>query len=474
MTTHIPPTGQPLGPEQTPPDDQPGSDDVLAHVSTGAMTRAQTVAVLVAIFLNVIDGFDVLVMAFTSTSVASYFDLAPDQLGWLLSAGPVGMAIGAIFIAPVADRIGRRPVTLAALVAVTVFMGLSAMATSAGMLGIMRFATGIGVGAMLPNLTTFVSEFSTARWREPAVTLNSLGYALGGLVGGAISVPLIASYGWRAAFWLGAGLGLVGLVATWRFVPESIHYLIGRRPDGALERVNGVLARIGRAPVTALPELTHQERARFRDMFRGSLGRTTILVWIAFFCLLAAFYFANSWTPKLLADSGLSEQQSIVGGVMISLGGVVGALAFALLAIRAPARLLEVGVLICGALSFVLFSFVLSSAIPALISAVLVGIFINAMVAGMYAVVVTRYPAAIRGAGVGWGVGFGRFGAILAPSIAGSLLAAGMEPRSLYFVFAVPMVIAAVAVLCIRSGVASDFAVAKPEGEPKGRGLAAS
>lgn len=423
--------------------------DIRDTISRGKMTPAQAAAVLVAVFLNTVDGYDVLVMAFASSRVSAEFGLAPEALGLLLSAGLFGMAIGSILIAPLADRIGRRPITLGSLLIVTVFMALSAMAPSAEALGILRFLTGIGIGAMLPNLFVFASEFATVKWREPAVVMNAVAYALGGTLGGFQAAWLMAQYGWRAAFWLGALLGLIALVLAWALVPESVLYLVERRPANALERINAVLAKIRRPAITSLPEINVHEQVRVVDMFRGSLGRTTVLAWVGFFGLMAGFYFANSWTPRLLNQSGLSEELSVIGGVLISAGGIVGCLLLAILALKVQAKYLEVAVLFGSAIALVLFTFVMTEALGALVMAVVVGFFINASVAGMYAVVSTRYPPKIRSTGVGWGVGMGRLGSILAPMLAGALLGAGMEPPQLYFVFAIPMVIAGVAIALI-------------------------
>lgn len=425
------------------------SRDVRDIVSTGPMTPSQAAAVLVAIFLNTVDGYDVLVMAFTSTSVSREFGIGPGALGTLLSASLFGMAIGSIVIAPLADRIGRRWITLIALSVVTVFMAASALAPSALSLGIFRFLTGLGIGAMLPNLSTFVSEYSTKRWREPAVVLNSAGYAVGGTLGGFAAAALIQAYGWRSAFWLGAAVGLAALVSCWALVPESIHYLVERRPANALERVNRVLAKMRRDPVDALPSVSEHERIGIRSMFSGRLGRTTVLVWVAFFGLMSGFYFANSWTPKLLNQSGLSENLSVMGGVLISLGGVIGALTLAALALKFPAKILEIAALFGSAVIFVVFALAFSSPGSALVTAVVVGFFINASVAGMYAVVATRYPPSVRSTGVGWAVGMGRVGAILAPMGAGAMLASGWTPRQLFFVFGVPMVLAGIALLFV-------------------------
>lgn len=439
------------------------SRDVRDIVSTGRMTPSQAAAVLVAIFLNTVDGYDVLVMAFTSTSVSREFGIGPGALGTLLSASLFGMAVGSIVIAPLADRVGRRTITLAALAVVTVFMAASALAPSALALGILRFLTGIGIGAMLPNLSTFVSEFSTKRWREPAVVLNSAGYAVGGTVGGFAAAALIQAYGWRSAFWLGSAVGLVALLACWALVPESIHYLVERLPADALAKVNRVLAKMRREPVTELPVVSEHERVGIRDMFTGRLGRTTILLWIAFFGLMSGFYFANSWTPKLLNQSGLPENLSVLGGVLISLGGIIGALALAAAALKVPAKFLEIAALIGSALIFVVFAMSLSAPTSALVTAVVVGFFINAAVAGMYAVVATRYPPSVRSTGVGWALGVGRVGAILAPIGAGAMLAAGWTPQQLFFVFGVPMVLAGIALLFVGKPVDSSAQVTADE-----------
>jgi MFS family permease len=76
------------------------------------MTTFQWSAVAVCMVLNMIDGFDVLVMAYTAASVSAAWKINGASLGVLLSAGLIGMAGGSLFIAPWADKLGRRPLTL--------------------------------------------------------------------------------------------------------------------------------------------------------------------------------------------------------------------------------------------------------------------------------------------------------------------------------------------------------------------------
>ncbi|MBN9102372.1 MULTISPECIES: MFS transporter [unclassified Pseudonocardia] len=79
--------------------------------------------------MNVGEGFDILVMAFAASGVAAEWGLGAAQIGVLLSSGLIGMALGSALVAPLGDRIGRRPMTLACLAIATVGMGFSALTT---------------------------------------------------------------------------------------------------------------------------------------------------------------------------------------------------------------------------------------------------------------------------------------------------------------------------------------------------------
>ena len=186
--------------------------DVIAE---RPMTAFQWRAVALCVLLNVLDGFDVLVMAFTGRAVSAEWGLTATQLGLLLSAGLVGMGIGSLFVAPWADRLGRRPVTLACMVVITVGMLLSAASQSAGQLGAFRVLTGIGIGGILATSIVIASEYSSRRWRGLAVSLNSAGYAIGATVGGLLAVLLIDQFGWRTVFLVGGLLSVAALPLIW-------------------------------------------------------------------------------------------------------------------------------------------------------------------------------------------------------------------------------------------------------------------
>jgi MFS family permease len=105
--------------------------DLRAVLDDGPMHRFQWTAIAVCVLLNMLDGFDVLVMAFTGRAVSAEWGLSGAQLGLLLSAGLVCMAAGSLFLAPFADRIGRRPMILACLGIASAGMLLSSVSQSA-------------------------------------------------------------------------------------------------------------------------------------------------------------------------------------------------------------------------------------------------------------------------------------------------------------------------------------------------------
>jgi MFS family permease len=207
--------------------------------------------------------------------------------------------------------------------------------------------------------------------------------------------------------------------------------------------------------VTELPERSsieqeHAQRNPLIGLFVGPLARSTILIWSAFFLLMFSFYFVLSWTPKLLVAAGMSTQQGITGGVLLNLGGIAGGLIFGYLTSQLPLKRMSAAYLALGGLCLLWFGLVASQLGMAFPVAVLIGFFIFGSMAGLYALAPILYPASVRTTGMGWAIGIGRIGAILAPTIVGFMIDAGWKTANLYFVFAVPLLIAAAIVLGLR------------------------
>jgi benzoate transport len=431
--------------------------DLAAALERQRMTPFQIAAVGLCTILNAIDGFDVLAISFAAPVLAEEWALAPGELGILFSSGLAGMTAGSLLIAPLADRIGRRWMTLGSLIGVTLGMFLSAAAQDPVQLALTRVLTGLGIGAMLPSLATVVAEYSSTRRRELSISVMSTGYPIGATLGGMSAVFVVGSFGWRGIFVLGGLISLVMIpIVIWR-LPESLAFLATRRPQGALERINLLLRRVGRREIDQIPEpRTAQARARVRDVVRGRLGAHSAALWSAFFCVMMSFYFVLSWTPKLLVDAGLGAEEGISGGALLNLGGIAGALGLGLLAARVgPFRIVAL-TMVAGALSVALFGLFAHGIALAMTLALVVGYLIFGSMVGLYSIMPSVYPAEIRNTGAGLSVGVGRVGAIVSPFVAGVLLESGWSGSSTYVLFALPLLAAGAATFVLERRRSSD------------------
>lgn len=86
--------------------------DLRLKIATSPMGGYQWLIVILCFLLNLLDGFDVLALAFTAASIREEFGLSGAQIGTLMSAGLFGMSAGSLLLAPQADRFGRRPLLI--------------------------------------------------------------------------------------------------------------------------------------------------------------------------------------------------------------------------------------------------------------------------------------------------------------------------------------------------------------------------
>lgn len=443
--------------------------DLRRRIDTSPMSRFQWTAVAVCVLLNVLDGFDVLVMAFTSQSVSQEWGLSGSVLGLLLSAGLFGMAIGSIALAPWADRIGRRTMILVCLALSSSGMVLSALAQNAGQLGILRLLTGIGIGGILASSNVIASELASTRFRSLAVSLNSTGYAVGATLGGVVAVVLQSTSGWRSVFLFGGLCTAALFPVVWFRLPESLDFLLVRRPADALHRINLFAVRAGHEPLAELPpapttaEGTGTRGVGPADLLAPAQRRNTLLLWGAFFLTMFGFYFVTSWTPKLLVEAGMSATQGITGGVLLNLGGIFGTALLGVLTVRFRLGRVLVGYLTVAAILLAVFVPATVTVAVGFVLGAAIGVVVNGCIGGLYALPPTLYSPALRATGMGWGIGIGRVGAILSPIIAGALLDTGWTATQLYLLVSVAFLGAAAVVSAVR--VRAGTAVTTVEGE---------
>ncbi|MFA3361278.1 MFS transporter [Acinetobacter baumannii] len=413
--------------------------DIFNELKTRPMNSYRWLLVGLCILLNIVDGYDVQVMSFTAASVSKEWALSGSVLGILISLGLVGMAFGSLFIAPIADKVGRRTIILSCLLLSGITMLFSSHVMNPYQLGILRFITGIGIGGLLTNGAVMANEFSTTKWKNLSVALLSTGYAIGAVVGGMIAYRLIGTVGWRSVFMCGGIFTLTVLVLVYFVLPESVEYQLIKRQPNSIERINKTLAKFNIQAIHSFPaykELSHG-KVSIKTLFKGNFKARTIFVWIAFFSVMAGQYFILTWTPKLLTMAGMTPEQGVSLGIILNFGGILGAILMAFLTVRYQINLVLSSFFALTAIFITVFVLNSGNYIYSMWIAVLVGIFNNGCVAGMYALANSTYDTEIRATGVGSAITMGRLGGILSPLGAGYLLDAGIKPLHLYNIDAI-------------------------------------
>ncbi|WP_217267760.1 MULTISPECIES: MFS transporter [Halomonadaceae] len=417
----------------------------LRHaVDNGPMSAFQWQAIAICFLLNAIDGLDVLAMAFTASAVSHEWGLSGAELGMLLSAGIVGMAIGSALIAPFADTYGRRPLIMLSLLLSGTCMTLSFWSPNPQSLAVLRVLTGIGVGTILASANVLSSEYANRRWRGLAISLQSVGFALGATLGGLLATYLNDTLGWRYVFLTGGLLTLLALLVVAVQLPESLDFLLHKRPAQALARVNTLASKLKQPSLAQLPEQSAEvsRHSNYRQLFDSRNLTTTLLLGMAFFLVMFSFYFVMSWTPRLLEAAGLSAEHGIAGGMLLNLGGMVGALLMGVGASRIRLSAILHAFLLLTAIMLVVMVPAAQFLALALSVGFFIGLLLNGAIAGLYTTVPQSYDAAIRASGVGVVLGFGRLGAIVSPLVAGVLLDAAWQPARLYALYAGALLLA--------------------------------
>ena len=413
------------------------------------MFQIQTV--FICTLINMLDGFDVLVMSFAAASVSSEWTLSPYQLGILLSAGLFGMAIGSISLGALADRLGRKRLVNICLVIITAGMFASAYSENQEQLLAFRFVTGIGIGGMLATLTTLVSEYSNESSRGLCIGFLQSGYPLGALLGGIVSVYLIDSFGWRSLFIFGGSLSLIMLPFVFWKLPESLDFLLLRGNQADKSKIQQILTKLQIETSEFLHTTEENEKkADWISLFSSDSRANTLYLWTCYFLLMFSFYFVVSWTPKLLVDAGLTTGQGISAGVYLQAGGLVGAISLGLLGYKFKVPILTSVFFCCGVAAMLFYGLVELSLVYLMLVAAVMGFFLIGAMIGLYTIAPSVYPANVRVSGVGLAIGIGRLGAIVAPLAGGIILNSGYSTDEIFVIFSIPLILAALAVYKIK------------------------
>ena len=166
--------------------------------------------------------------------LAHQFTLTPAQSSLALSVSSFALALSLLFSSVVSDRIGRKPMMVAAMMGGAVLTVASAFAQDFAQLLVLRALLGVALGGMPAIAMAYVGEEIEPASLGLSMGLYIGGSAFGGMAGRVITSVLSDFYSWRAAL---AVMGAAGLYAAWEFrrsLPASQNFKQGQVGVAAL------------------------------------------------------------------------------------------------------------------------------------------------------------------------------------------------------------------------------------------------
>ncbi|GAB3714794.1 MFS transporter [Nocardiopsis nanhaiensis] len=395
--------------------------------------------VAIAAMALLFDGYDLVVYGTVLPTLLAdptdLGDLTPGQAGALGSYALVGVMVGALIAGAVGDRVGRRRMMIINIVWFSVGMGLTAMATSVLAFGVLRFVTGLGVGALVATAGAVVAEFAPPGRRNLYNAIVYSGIPAGGVMASLMAMLLQDAIGWRGLFWIGALPLVVLLPFALAKLPESPRWLLSR---GRADEAVALSERIG-VPMPdeaeAKAERAESDRTGFALLASRPYLLPTALMGMMSFAGLLLTYGLNTWLPQIMSQAGFDTQGSLAFLLVLNGGAILGALYASYRADRGhPQRVIAVTfglaalalvVLTLGLPTWMLLAAVAMAGVGTIGTQVLV-----------YGFMSNYYPTSARAAGVAWCAGFGRLGGIFGPLVGGLLMGAGLSSAASFYVFA--------------------------------------
>ncbi|WP_317203228.1 MFS transporter [Janthinobacterium sp.] len=397
----------------------------------------------------IMDGFDVQAMGYVAPAIIADWHVSKANLGPVFGAGLLGMLVGSLLFSVVADKIGRRPVLIGSTLFFAVCMLLTPLATSIEQLQLIRFITGLGLGAVMPNAMALAGEYSPLRKKVTLMMLVSCGFTVGAVLGGLLSAALIPRYGWQSVFYVGGVVPLIIGVLMFFLLPESMQFLVLRKKN--LDRVALWLKRI--APGLSIEHDSNfvvQEKehrgAPVLQLFREGRARMTILLWVINFMNLLNLYFLSNWLPTIAKDAGLSTANAVLAGTALQVGGTIGTIVMGQLIDRSSFRRVLLPCFLVGAVAIALIGRPDVSLAFLFVTICVAGFCVVGGQPAVNALAASYYPTTLRSTGIGWSLGVGRIGSIIGPVLGGELIRLNWPNSAIFLVVAIPAVVSALMV----------------------------
>ena len=427
---------------------------ITRMIDDGAFTRFQVRAIALCALVAFLDGLDSQTIAVAAPAIADAIGLQRAALGPVFSVGLFGAMLGALAFGPLGDRYGRKRLLVGSTLAFGGFTVLTAYCQSYNQLLAIRFAAGVGLGGATPSFIALATEYAPQRRRAMVASLIWGAFPLGGMVGGFLNAAVLGFLGWRPVFLIGGAFPIVVALALLAGLPESVRYMIAAgAPRARIAAVAAGLRPGTPANARYVADEQRMQGAALAHLFTDGRAAGTLLLWIPFFTAFGILGLTVVWTPILLRDHGIPLSQAAFVLGIHGFGALLGMVSAGRLIERFGARPVLVPSLVLGGLCVGALGYAAGAASTMAAVLFAVGLFVGLGASGSIALATLSYPTAMRASGIGWAMGMGRFGQVLAPLLATAVVAAGWTSGQLFLMLAAAPALGALAILALRGRV---------------------
>jgi AAHS family 4-hydroxybenzoate transporter-like MFS transporter len=363
------------------------------------------------------------------------------------------------------------PLDNGALTLFGVFSLAGAFAQSLEQIVILRFLIGLGMGGATPALLALTAEYSPKSRRGTFMTLVLLGLPGGALLGGLVAAAWLPVMGWRGIFLAGGVLPLAMVLVCSRMLSESPIFLAAKGTSAADAQARQIMASISGSPVNPDAVLATndkmEERSSVAALFSAKYRMVTIAVFATYLLNWIAWFLLLLWMPTALKMLGLAGSQAAMGTVTVNGALILFAIPLSIILPKVnPRKLLLVmfaaGIVIALGLGLAGSNFALVFVLIGL-----AGFGIGGQQLALNYLIANAYPTQLRATATGWGIGIGRLGSIVGSALGGVILT-GLGVSGYFMALAVPLVLAGLATLMVRSSTAAAE-IASTEPAPRER-----
>jgi putative MFS transporter len=401
---------------------------------------------------NFFDLYDIFIVAYIGAVLQQSGFLTLRQFTFFVAAGFLGMFVGTVVFGMGSDRMGRRSAFILLLLIYSVFTFADAFAPTAGWLIALRFFAGVGIGAEIVVIDTYVTEVVPGRARGRYVAITQVAGFCAVPVAAVLSRLLVPTHflmsGWRWVMVIGAS----GALLSWWFrrrLPESPRWLESRGRVAEADAImtaleNESFSKEGKRIYTEDTESAEgtekKESGSFWELWRRPyLSRTVMLVIFQALQTIGFYGFAN-WAPTFLLKRGVSLLHSLEYTLLIALVSPIGPLLAAITSDRMERKwtIVVLALLVAGlGLGFG------NSIAPAAVVGfgALLTLANYWFSAAFHAYQAEMFPTRLRATGVGFTYSWSRLSAAFTSILIGAVLVHGVP--AVFAVLAVAMILVA-------------------------------